>query len=362
MQAALPETISDAMPATVTVALCPMCQSRRQHLLFETQDRLHRLPGRFSLVQCDECGLLILSPRPLPEGIGYYYPEASYYSYQFDLTPNPALEGRPLLRWVRDGIRQSVLARLGYPAANLGFGFRLLQPLLALFFGKRALYSVNDFPRYVPGGRALEIGCGSGVYLACLKQHGWQVAGVELSAAAAQLGQEKWGLEIHTSELSRATFPPASFDYIRLSDVIEHLYDPVETLRLVSYFLKPGGQVFLQTPNADCFGFEHWQSRWFGCDSPRHLYLFSPATLRRAVEAAGLRVARLKTLPLLPGNYVTEFSYEFEAAHPTVTRSPRFQFQPGERWQARKLALRAHWDCWRNPLRGEVIQCWVVGV
>ncbi|MBI1765366.1 MAG: class I SAM-dependent methyltransferase [Acidobacteria bacterium] len=346
------------IPRTEEVRNCPLCAGGAFQRLFAVRDRLYQLPGEFGLVNCAGCQLLILSPRPIAEQIGYYYPEAEYYSYQNEMTPNPALDSSGWLRWLRDGIRQSVLAAWGYPVKKPGFGFRLLQPALVKVFGKRALYSANDFPRYVPAGRALEIGCGNGVYLACLKQHGWRVAGVELSERAALLGKQRWGIEIHTGTLAADTFAPESFDYVRLCDVLEHVYDPVETLRLVARFLKPGGTVFLQTPNADSFSFQHWQSRWYGCETPRHLYLFSPATLRQIIEAAGLQLQRQRTLPVLPGGYTAEFSYDYEAAHPETQRAPRFQLQPAEYWPARKLLLRAYWNWLCQPLRGDVLQCW----
>ena len=77
--------------------------------------------------------------------------------------------------------------------------------------------------------------------------------------------------------------------------MIEHLPEPLETLRTVARLLKPGGTVYIETPNVNSFACRKFGRHWFAWETPRHLCLFTPATLERTIIDAGLKLKKLHT-------------------------------------------------------------------
>jgi 2-polyprenyl-3-methyl-5-hydroxy-6-metoxy-1,4-benzoquinol methylase len=100
------------------------------------------------------------------------------------------------------------------------------------------------------GNLVLDVGCGTGRYSIHTKNAGNTVIGSELVQSAA-MGARRRGLEVLVAD-SETTFPFAdeSFDRVQCIEVIEHLMDPVSTLREINRVLKPGGEIFISTPNA----------------------------------------------------------------------------------------------------------------
>src|SRR3989442_4471354 len=220
-------------PPTEVVEECPLCASRNVEKLFATRDRLHRLPGEFGLVRCIDCQLIRLSPRPVLEHLGFYYPDDDYYSYQRPLNLGHR-SANGLRANVKAAIRDCVMDWRGYPVLYLRTWQRALQPLAVRLFHDRIPYGYGDrFPKYKAGGHALEIGCGSGTYLGTLKHHGWQVAGVELSQAAGAAAKRELDVDVFVGDLANAPFAAETFDYVYMSHILEHLPEPLETLRVV---------------------------------------------------------------------------------------------------------------------------------
>jgi SAM-dependent methyltransferase len=108
-------------------------------------------------------------------------------------------------------------------------------------------------------GRLLDIGCGNGAILQLAARDGWQVAGTELDPAHAALLRERLGLEVHTGTL--AGIPDeAPFDVIVLRHVLEHVPDPLGTVREIGSRLAPGGLALLEFPTID--GWDQRLRRW----------------------------------------------------------------------------------------------------
>jgi SAM-dependent methyltransferase len=253
---------------------------------------MHHLPGKFGVVECKGCELVRLSPRPRAEHLGFYYPDDEYYSYS-QLPSLPDLRSVSL----KEKVRRSIIARLGYPVpADLAV-LRFLSPVLKLFFLNHATFgNAERFPPYVPDGKALDIGCGSGLFLSVLRQFGWSVQGVELSSAAAQFAKEKLGINVFAGELVDARFAPNSFDFVSLNHSLEHLPEPLELLREVRRILKPGGRLYVGVPNVASVSRRISKEYWLHWDVPRHLFGFSPQTLERILIAAGFQEIDMSTI------------------------------------------------------------------
>jgi 2-polyprenyl-3-methyl-5-hydroxy-6-metoxy-1,4-benzoquinol methylase len=114
----------------------------------------------------------------------------------------------------------------------------------------------NDFcKRFIlnRNGKLLDVGCGMGYFVKHVAKYaGWEVWGCEISEHAVCYAKRKLGLtNIISGKIEEANFCDQSFDIITLWDVIEHIPNPDPFLAKINQFLKPGGLVFLHTPNVN---------------------------------------------------------------------------------------------------------------
>lgn len=252
---------------------CPLCNTTGQVLYANLHDRLYDVPGEWTLCKCPSCGLVWLNPAPTEQDIGKVY--ASYFTHE---TGKPAWQSdNPIYRaWVKAG---SV-----YRAAiNNTFMGQMRRRADAMYLGE------------VPPGRLLDVGCGDGGWLAKMKTLGWQVEGQETDADAAAYAQRVYGVNVHVGLLHELQLPPAMFDAITLSHVIEHVHDPVAVLAECRRLLKPTGRLIALTPNIESYGHQQFGVNWVALEPPRHLTLFSPATLADVAKRAGYAQANVQT-------------------------------------------------------------------
>jgi SAM-dependent methyltransferase len=189
-------------------------------------------------------------------------------------------------------------ARMGYPlASGVNPLERWLGQLLSFIGPVREIaeHGVMWMP-VSRRGRLLDVGCGSGLFLERMRDFGWQVTGVEPDAAAASAANERLGDDaVIVAHVDDPTLAPASFDAVTLSHVIEHVPDPVGTLRSCRDLLAPAGTLVCVTPNTRSLGARSFGASWLHWDPPRHLNVFDVASLERAIREAGLEVERVAT-------------------------------------------------------------------
>jgi SAM-dependent methyltransferase len=171
-------------------------------------------------------------------------------------------------------------------------------------------YSV-DFEKYVTGrvgdekltrldellperGRLLEIGTSFGEWLASARDRGWQVAGVEISDAAARHAREELGLDVLTGEALAAPGAPGSYDAVVMWHVLEHTVDPSAVVARVADLLRPGGVFAVHVPNGASLGNRVGGVWWPWMAPPIHLWYFTPASIRILVERDGFEVVTLE--------------------------------------------------------------------
>jgi len=253
------------------------------------RDRLFDAPGVWSFLQCPQCGLVWLNPRPMPGDKGKVY--SSYYTH--------AVEDRKLrLASLRKAIKHALLATAfgyedlldGQTSKWLGTAFSLLAPL------KQRVGGSIRFLDGVRKGKLLDVGCGNGRFLAMMRDLGWEVVGVEPDRQAARIAQERFGIPVMVGTLEDANFSRGSFDAVTINQVIEHVYDPIALLQACRRVIKPNGQLVVVTPNIESLGHAVFRESWIPLDPPRHLHLFSLWTLRECARRAGLQIETLSTL------------------------------------------------------------------
>jgi len=144
--------------------------------------------------------------------------------------------------------------------------------------------------------RVLDIGCGSGQFLARLGSMGHECHGTELSAETGARAAKIPGLKLQFGALAPETYPPGFFDLISIWHVLEHLPDPDSVLRLCHGWLREGGALLLAVPNADSWQARLFAGSWFHLDPPRHLYHFNRQSLVAALAQSGFRIEQVRTL------------------------------------------------------------------
>jgi SAM-dependent methyltransferase len=235
---------------------CPLCGSPAQDYIAGARDLHYGIGGEWSYQRCSGCSVVFLNPAPTATFLAGAYDD-SYYSYQdFDMPP----------AW------HGLVKRL------IGF-----NP------------GTTGDPVFERPGRVLDIGCGSGQFLYRMQQRGWQTAGVELSARAAEIGNNKHGLNIQAGTLMDAHLPHAAFDYVRLNHSFEHLLDPCETLARIRHLLTPGGLLFIGVPNVDGLQARLFGRYWWNLGPPVHPFNYSRPTLERMLAEQGFETVSFRT-------------------------------------------------------------------
>lgn len=153
-------------------------------------------------------------------------------------------------------------------------------------------YKFKVINQYKISGRLLDLGAGTGDFLAEAKSRNWQVSGVEPNSKARDLAKGKEiQLQKDISEIS------GTFEVITLWHVLEHVYDLKEYIDFLKTHLSENGVLLIAVPNFKSWDAEKYGSFWAANDAPRHLYHFSKTAIKKLFKEAGLEL--IETKPLL---------------------------------------------------------------
>lgn len=242
---------------------CPICQSNDTKLLGWRGGEAHQSGqgAKTSIVRCQNCSHQYPNPMPFPKtGLDEIYINAEEYFSGHDIESKKRI-GLELMR---------------------EFENRL---------GKK-----GDF---------LDIGCGIGELLWAAKEEGWEAKGIDPSKEFIEVGREKLGVDGQVSTLEEANFPDNSFDAVALGGIIEHLYNPFETLQEVRRILRPNGWLWFDAPNEDglYMQFGNFYMRLLGRDwvvvlaptfPPYHVQGFNPKSLKELVKRVGFEIKEIE--------------------------------------------------------------------
>lgn len=273
-----------------SVERCPACGEAARALLHDVlTDRTYMLaPGLWRLFRCRRCSCAYLDPRPNERTVHLAY--GDYYEGAVPPDTSDEQTGwRRLRRAVRNGYLNS---RYGYrlaPASRLG---SLLITLLPAYRQK-----ADELVRHLharPGRpRVLDVGCGEGDFLAEMQALGWAVEGVEPSSGGAAVARAR-GVPVIESTLAGVSLLDASLDAVTFRLVFEALPEPVAALEACREALKPGGVLWIASPNLESEAHRVFGPAWILLDPPRHVVLHSRRSLVRLLSRVGFEVEAVR--------------------------------------------------------------------
>ncbi|MDR3444770.1 MULTISPECIES: class I SAM-dependent methyltransferase [unclassified Dyella] len=266
-----------------TVRDCLLCEGEHGVPDRRWYEYLDLMPP-FDVVRCPVCSLRWLSPRPNAEGYATLYTDAMYFG---GAGASPA------------DYESATKARLDYMRARISRIERMSN--------KEGPLSILDY------------GAATGDFVRAGRDAGNDCIGIELSADARAVAEQKNGVTLLSIDAVEEMFGPR-FDAIHMNHVLEHMPDPLAHARWCAQVLKPGGLFVLEVPQQFDNDLDRLrrglrvggkQSR-FDAYSLHHTYFFTPSTMEALLVKAGFKVQSLATFnkaktplwPLSPKNYV----------------------------------------------------------
>jgi len=247
------------MNSIVHYTHCPGCDSSSVKFVLDTKD--YSISGRsFSIWECANCTLRFTQDVPDSDSIGPYYKFENYISHT---------------------------------NTSMGFVNRLYQIVRkkTLRQKRRLICKTTGKQR----GTLLDVGSGTGAFVNEMKQNGWEVTGLEPDEDARRVAKESFHCELKSTDVL-LSLPENAFDAITLWHVLEHVHDLKNYLHQFKKLLKPDGRLVIAVPNYTSFDASVYRQYWAAYDVPRHLYHFSPLSMKLLVHKNGMRIIKYKPM------------------------------------------------------------------
>lgn len=244
---------------------CNLCYKDDAAVLFSRRDSLTHENTLFSVVQCRNCGLVYVNPRPTLQCIQNFYTK-QFLSYQLEL----------------------------YDFKNSSIKEKLVS-LVAKSSATARVKTIQNFFKSNGKLKLLDIGCGKGHFLyAAKKRLNCNVTGIDFDQISVTYCQDQLGLNVRQGNANSLIDLGTEFDLVTMWHFLEHEFDPASTLKTVNAQLKKGKYLVIEVPNADSLENLLFGENSYLYDVPRHLYNFSPTTITRYLEHAGFKVEKIK--------------------------------------------------------------------
>ncbi len=221
---------------------CPLCNSPKINFALTVKD--YTVSGEeFDIMECNNCSGRFTQDAPSLSLIGKYYQSSTYISHT--------------------DTRQGIVNKLYHQVRKI-----------TLRKKKNLVQQVTSLQR----GKLLDVGAGTGLFVHQMIQAGWEVKGLEPDAGARKVAK-KLGVELYDPSTLFSS-DHASYDAITLWHVLEHVHDLNSYLEHFRKLLKTGGRLIIAVPNYTSADATYYKKYWAAYDVPRHLYHFSPDSMR----------------------------------------------------------------------------------
>ncbi len=285
-----------------TPSVCESCGSIVVPHLTEVVDHVYGVKGNWNLVRCSnkECNLTYLDAELKAQDISSFYTTYSTHS-------GPILESSGAKRFYRHMLASIYNRRLNYAeevdklAAIVGRALAIV-PFFAHLAKSRVFWLSAKL-----GGKVVEIGFGNGQALLQLQSLGWNVSGIEYDKVCIEQARER-NLDVLEGDFQAEHYSPESLDAVVGSHVIEHVPSAKRLIQEICKSLQPGGCMVLVTPNGNSFGSNIFGKYWRGLETPRHLTIQTPASLRSFAKEAGF--SKVNVFGTSNGGFILQQSLE----------------------------------------------------
>jgi len=231
----------------------------------------------FTISRCKHCGFVFTNPRPTLKEITPYYDSDAYISHSKTSA--------------------GLINRLFH-----------LSRIYTLSYKKRIVST------YSTGRSILDYGCGTGDFLGAMQKSKWNCSGIEPNTTARTEAEQNYNFKIF-EESALSDFSPGSFNAITLWHVMEHIYPLKERIRKFHEILDEKGTLFVAVPNMRSFDAKYYQKYWAALDVPRHIYHFTPDTIKQLMNTFGFE--HVKTRPMiLDAFYISMLSEKYKNGKP----------------------------------------------
>jgi 2-polyprenyl-3-methyl-5-hydroxy-6-metoxy-1,4-benzoquinol methylase len=238
---------------------CPVCGSASIKNVLTAKD--HTVSGEtFTIMECGSCTLRFTQDTPGVASISPYYKAEDYISH--------TNTSKGLVNRLYQSIRKRTMVRK--------------RKLVEKFTGNK-------------NGNLLDVGSGVGSFVNEMKQNGWQATGLEPDEDARRTAKELYKLDLADSK-EFYQLSPNSFDAITMWHVLEHVHDLSTYIQQLKNVLNKNGKLFIAVPNYTSLDAKIYGEYWAAYDVPRHLYHFSPASMKVLMEKNGLHIAQYKPM------------------------------------------------------------------
>ncbi len=269
------ETIAGVFTDQATV--CPTCGNNNWKDAGQAKD--YSVTGEwFELKECTHCHLKITYPQPPADKIGRYYASSDYISHSD----------------TRSGLTNQLYHRAR-----------------AFMMRKKYNWVVQAIDK--KSGKLLDIGAGTGHFAKYMQGQGWEVTALEPDVTARQVGLDKLGLSIEPLE-ALYNLEIKSFDVITLWHVLEHVSDIPGYMKQFRSLLKPGGVLMIAVPNHTSPDAKQYGVQWAAYDVPRHLWHFSPDSMKKLLTKFGFTLFQKIPMPL-DAFYVSMLSEKYKGSN-----------------------------------------------
>lgn len=213
-------------------------------------------PGRvFEIVECADCRLLFLNPRPDADSIAAFYATDEYDPFGSESDT------------------KSLSKRL----------YKLARPFS---IRRKAARVVQDLKQ---GANTLDVGCATGEFMLELKRRGFVPHGVEPDARAATYARDRLELNVRSGGIENAAESDGPFTLITFWHVLEHVHHLRDNLEIAQRLLADDGRLAIAVPNPSSWDAKAYGREWVAWDTPRHLYHFRPDVMLDLLTRAGFR-------------------------------------------------------------------------
>lgn len=247
------------MSQLIHYTTCPVCGSAGIKNVLSAKD--YTVSGEsFSIAECDNCLLRFTQDVPDAASISPYYKSENYISH--------TNTSKGLINRLYQSVRKKTLNQ------------------------KRELIEKTTS---ITNGNLLDVGSGTGAFVAAMKEAGWQVTGLEPDADARTVSKQSYNIEL--DDINQFyNLPASSYDAITMWHVLEHVHDLQGYIAKLKLLLKENGRLFIAVPNYMSKDAAIYGEHWAAYDVPRHLYHFSPKAMQLLVEMHGLKLLQCKPM------------------------------------------------------------------